>query len=57
MKDRERSEFAGYSKANIVIGKVKRKHDDMKNHLGPRRNISSLRTLEDQKEVVMCVAN
>ena len=36
-KDREKSESVKYFKANAVIGKGKRKHDGMKNHLDPKK--------------------
>jgi hypothetical protein len=36
-KDREKSESAGFSKANAVSAKEKRKHNGMKNHLGPKK--------------------
>lgn len=37
MKDIEKYEYVGYSKSNVVISKGKRKHDGMKNHLGPKK--------------------
>ena len=36
-KDREKTESAGFSKANVVAAKGKKKYDRMKNHLGPRK--------------------
>lgn len=37
LKDREKVEVIGYSKANAVSVKGKKKYDGMKNHLGPKK--------------------
>ena len=36
-KDREKTEFAGFVKANSIAAKGKKKQDGMKNHLGPKK--------------------
>ncbi|XP_050916217.1 uncharacterized protein LOC127131337 [Lathyrus oleraceus] len=36
-KDREKTESAGFAKANVVAAKGKKKYDGMKNHLGLRK--------------------
>ncbi|XP_058762700.1 uncharacterized protein LOC131636071 [Vicia villosa] len=52
-KEREKLEYAGLSKANIVTNKGKKKHDDMKSHLGPR----IMAVLKVQKMDVTCAVN
>lgn len=45
----EKSESTGFSKPNVVIAKEKKKHDGMKNHLGPRKEHNKFKNVVGPK--------
>jgi hypothetical protein len=48
-KEREKSESTGFSKANPVTTKGKKKHNDMKSHLGPKKEHNKFKNSGGQK--------
>ncbi|XP_058783461.1 uncharacterized protein LOC131658150 [Vicia villosa] len=48
-KDREKTESAGFAKANAVAAKGKKKYDGTKNHLGPKKDHNKFKNSGGQK--------
>lgn len=57
-KDQEKPKSVGYSKANVLSAKGKKKYCGIKNHFGPKKEHNKFETMEDQKDPkasAMCV--